>query len=387
MFSLHTQRQIAHILSRAEDLVTARQRSLALLDDFLKSTFLNFFGDPVTNEKGWKKERLGELADITSGVTKNTRQEIDNSVEVPYMRVANVQDNKLDLTEIKTIDVSQRDAEKYRLQQDDILLTEGGDPDKLGRGVVWNNEIENCIHQNHIFRVRVYNAIEPHYLCTLIGSRYGKNYFLKAAKQTTGIASINLGQLKNFPAYIPDPKIQATFGQIANRVDTLKKQQRESLAQLQNLYQSLLQRVFAGEVDVSKVMLPGDEEEGFSAERAIPSVRPKRPINSRRKARKTKLRSAARWRSEDVVASVPTPVKEAKVSLMDQLTNWLGQHKGATFAELSKNFGEAPYQKLHESLIDHLKKGKITQYFDDETTEQGESHLRGSIKFKLTPTT
>lgn len=295
--SLQTQRQIAHLLSRAEELIAARQRSLALLDEFLKSTFLELFGDPVKNEKGWQKEPLGNLADIVSGVTKNTRQTIEHPVEVPYMRVANVQDGKLDLSEIKTIEVSQREVDKYQLQQGDILLTEGGDPDKLGRGAVWSNEIKHCIHQNHIFRVRVFNTIEPHYLCNLIGSRYGKNYFLKAAKQTTGIASINLNQLKNFPAYIPDPVVQATFGRIVNHIETLKTRQRESLAQLQNLYQSLLQRAFSGQLDVSGVRLPGEE---------LPYLL-HRPTSRTLSTRKTKLRSAARHRAEDTVTETDLP--------------------------------------------------------------------------------
>ena len=113
------------------------------------------FGDPVTNPKGWEEFVLKDIADIRSGVTKGKKIDPNTALTLPYMRVANVQDGYLDLSTIQTIEVSPRDAEKCRLDAGDILLTEGGDPDKLGRGHVWNNEIENCIHQNHIFSVRV----------------------------------------------------------------------------------------------------------------------------------------------------------------------------------------------------------------------------------------
>jgi len=100
------------------------------------------------------------------------------------MRVANVQDGFLNLSEIKTIEIKSYELAKYFLQEGDILLTEGGDPDKLGRGAVWQNQIENCIHQNHIFKVRAdRNLFTPEFLSLQFGSDYGKRYFLKAAKQ------------------------------------------------------------------------------------------------------------------------------------------------------------------------------------------------------------
>ena len=117
------------------------------------------FGDPVTNPKEWKEIKLKEISEIVSGVTKGRKLTGKSTIFVPYLRVANVQDGYLDLTEIKDIEVLPSDIEKYALQDGDILLTEGGDPDKLGRGTVWNGQIPMCIHQNHIFRVRVNRSI------------------------------------------------------------------------------------------------------------------------------------------------------------------------------------------------------------------------------------
>ena len=152
---------------------------------------------------GWEKARLDSVSEIRTGIAKN--QNIQNDfVEVPYLRVANVQDGYLDLTEIKTIRVSKARQDRYKLEKGDVLLTEGGDFDKLGRGAVWNGEINHCVHQNHVFAVRVNpQRLLPEFLSALTGSPYGKKYFLSCSKQSTNLASINTTQLKAFPALIP----------------------------------------------------------------------------------------------------------------------------------------------------------------------------------------
>jgi type I restriction enzyme S subunit len=147
----------------------------------------------------WEVVRLGDVAEIQTGIAKNQKIE-QNTVELPYLRVANVQDGYLDLSEIKTIKIPRSKLDRYKLRKDDILLTEGGDFDKLGRGAVWHGEIEDCVHQNHVFVVRTNpNRILPLYLSNLTSSFYGKKYFLTCSKQSTNLASINSTQLKAFP--------------------------------------------------------------------------------------------------------------------------------------------------------------------------------------------
>ncbi len=93
---------------------------------------------------------LEQISEIRSGVTLG-RVLAGKTVRLPYLRVANVQDGRLDLSRIKEIEVLESEAEKWKLSSGDLLLTEGGDWDKLGRCAVWREEIPNCIHQNHIF--------------------------------------------------------------------------------------------------------------------------------------------------------------------------------------------------------------------------------------------
>ena len=160
--------------------------------------------DKRTLPNGWRVLPLGDTGEVVSGVTLGRVVDGEGIREVPYMRVANVKDGYLDLSDITTTPATLGEIEFLKLRQGDLLLTEGGDPDKLGRGALWEDQCPECIHQNHIFRVRLNrDLVEPAYAAALIGSAYGKNYFLKHAKQTTGIASINQRVLKAFPVLLP----------------------------------------------------------------------------------------------------------------------------------------------------------------------------------------
>ncbi|MEN6553205.1 MAG: restriction endonuclease subunit S [Methanobacterium sp.] len=247
--SIKIQMKIVEMLEKTEKLQEWRVKTNKLVDEYLDSGFHSIFGDPIKNEENWEVKKLSDVADVVSGVTKGRKLQNKETVFAPYLRVANVQDGYLDLDEIKQIEVLTTDVEKYKLFEGDIVLTEGGDPDKLGRGAVWHNEVPNCIHQNHIFRVRLKNGdLNPTYLSKLIGSLYGKLYFLKSAKQTTGIASINSTQLKKFPVIIPPIELQNQFAEIVQQVETLKSHQSQSKQQIDNLFNTLMQKAFKGEL-------------------------------------------------------------------------------------------------------------------------------------------
>ncbi|TQE99921.1 MAG: hypothetical protein FKY71_06075 [Spiribacter salinus] len=152
---------------------------------------------------------LGEVADIAAGITLGRKDPEEELFEVPYLRVANVQDGRLDLDDLKTVKATKREIEKWSLLPGDLLLTEGGDPDKLGRGACWEGQIPRCIHQNHIFRVRLpADYFDPDFVSYQMASPYGKSYFFAHAKKTTGIASINQKVLKAFPLHAPSKSTQ-----------------------------------------------------------------------------------------------------------------------------------------------------------------------------------
>lgn len=248
---LEEQKRIAAILDAAEALRAKRRQTLKELDTFLQATFLHMFGDPVTNPKGWEDHLfLGDVAEIISGLTKGRKLKTGTpTYQVPYLAVVNVQDRYLVLDPLKFIDATDKEIERYRLEKNDLLLTEGGDPDKLGRGTLWKGEIFNCIYQNHIYRVRLFSSkITPLYLNWLVGSLHGKRYFLRQAKQTTGIATINLTQLRNFPLILPPLTLQQQFAAIVESVERQKVSMKAHLAELDDLFGSLQQRAFNGEL-------------------------------------------------------------------------------------------------------------------------------------------
>jgi type I restriction enzyme S subunit len=245
---LAEQRRISEVLDRAEAVRAKRRAALAQLDLLTQSFFLDLFGDPVANTKGWPSRMvLGDVADIVSGITKGRKLNGQKVRTVPYLAVANVQDRALNLSNIKRIEATEAEIARYRLRANDLVLTEGGDPDKLGRGTLWNAELSECIHQNHIFRVRLTSdRLLPLFVNWLIGSSRGKRYFLKSAKQTTGIASINMTQLRGFPLLVPPVDLQREFVRRVRSVEKLKTAQRTSLAELDALFAGLQDLAFRG---------------------------------------------------------------------------------------------------------------------------------------------
>ena len=147
----------------------------------------------------WDWARLGALGDVVGGVTKDAKRQDDaDFVEVPYLRVANVQRGFLDLGTVATIRVSPAAAQKLALIDGDVLFNEGGDRDKLGRGWVWEGQVPGCIHQNHVFRSRLAGGMQPK-LVSWWGNTFGKGWFEAHGKQTTNLASLNMKTLKTFP--------------------------------------------------------------------------------------------------------------------------------------------------------------------------------------------
>lgn len=245
--SLDEQLRIVEVLDEAGTVLQRRRDAIKILNDYLASIFSEMFGDLANNSNDLTLERLDNLAEIRSGVTKGRKLDDKITEDVPYMRVANVQDGFIDLTEVKTIKATSDDIFKYKLEVGDLLLTEGGDPDKLGRGGIWQGEIEDCIHQNHIFRVRFdQKLVTPEYASALISSPYGKRYFLKSAKQTTGIATINSTQLRKFPFLLPDIDLQNQYATIAEEVEVIRKRMKEQELEGVMLFNSLVQKAFAG---------------------------------------------------------------------------------------------------------------------------------------------
>lgn len=243
--SIPEQRRIIDILKRADGIRRLRKQAQDTARQVIPALFIDMFGDPLANPNNWTIKPLKEVAHIGSGITKGRKLNGHQTVELPYLAVSNVQDGHLNLMKVKSIHVKPVEIEKYQVLSGDFLMTEGGDPDKLGRGAIWQGEIDICLHQNHIFRVRCKpSVLLPEYLRSLVGSYYGKSYFLRVAKQTTGIASINKTQLGMFPVLVPPLDMQESFKEKLVDVAALIIQAGRSANIAEMVFESLLSHAF-----------------------------------------------------------------------------------------------------------------------------------------------
>lgn len=212
------QSMIVEILDELSYIVQKEKEMLIKFDELVKSRFLEMFGMSEGIDK-----HLEDVADICSGITKGRKVLSLELREVPYLAVSNVKMGYIDLSTVKTIMATESEIEQYRLFPNDILMTEGGDPDKVGRGAIIRNPPKDCIHQNHIFRVRLHkDVLLPEFFEEYLQGDSARRYFLKAAKQTTGIASINMKQLRALPVKIPPIKVQIQYSDFVHQVDKSK---------------------------------------------------------------------------------------------------------------------------------------------------------------------
>lgn len=243
---LSEQRRIAHMLDQVDALRAKRRATLALLDSLTSAIFLEMFGELV--KKG-ATVPLSDCAEVVSGVAKGRKLAGRGAVQVPYLRVANVQAGFLNLDEIKMIEALPSEIEELRLLPGDLVLTEGGDFDKLGRGALWNGQIEECIHQNHVFRVRLDKSqLLPRFVHEYLQSDEVRAYFLRCAKRTTNLASINMGQLRALPVVVPPLGAQQRFIDRALGIESLRERARLAATTLDELFASLQDRAFNGEL-------------------------------------------------------------------------------------------------------------------------------------------
>lgn len=237
--------------------------------------------------EGWVWASLDMLGEIASGVAKGTKRDGKVSVrEVPYLRVANVQRGYLDLSEVKTILATERDIEELALKSGDVLFNEGGDRDKLGRGSVWHDEVAECIHQNHVFRMRPYSHDLRPELISHHGNTFGKLWFQTAGKQTTNLASINMSMLRSFPVPVaPADEQTEVLAQMRVQLDSLGRQEEATdlaMKQATAQRQYILRAAFAGQLVPQD---PNDEPASVLLER----IRAERTERANQpKARRTK---------------------------------------------------------------------------------------------------
>lgn len=202
---------------------------------------------------GWEWATLDGCAEVRGGVTiDQKRKHMSPARFVPYLRVANVQRGYLDLGEVKEVEASETDINDLALRAGDVLFNEGGDRDKLGRGWIWNCELPECIHQNHVFRARLLSQdLNPKFV-SWYANTAGQRFFFDQGKHTTNLASISMSKLKALPIPVPPPAEQHRIvAEVERRFSVIEELEATVAANLQRaarLRQSILDRAFRGEL-------------------------------------------------------------------------------------------------------------------------------------------
>ena len=250
--------------------VSAKERLIALLEEERQATIhqavtrgldpnvklmpsgVEWLGDVPEH---WEVTRLKKVATIQAGLTLGKVYKSTELIERPYLRVANVQSGHLDLSEITTVQVPLADVKKTTLEIGDVLMTEGGDIDKLGRGCMWQGEIPGCLHQNHVFAVRPNPTdLKPALLEALMGTVQGRNYFHATAKQTTNLAATNRTTLGEFPMCLPSIREQQAIVEHVTKESSTRDaaidRARRQIELIEEYRTRLIADVVTGKIDV-----------------------------------------------------------------------------------------------------------------------------------------
>ena len=245
---LAEQRRIAAVLDRADAIRRKRRESLRLLDEFLRSAFLEMFGDPVRNPKSW---RTGTLGDLIEGPENGLyRPASDYGTGTPIVRIDSFYDGEITAIEaLKRVRLSEDAVAKYALQQDDILINRVNSREFLGKSAVVPTLKEPTVFESNMMRLRVdMQVVHPRYLVSLLQTPYFKRQVLRRTKDAVNQASINQDDVRSFEIRIPPLELQNRFVSLLDRVAGVRKLFEALIEQTESLFDSLAQRAFRGEL-------------------------------------------------------------------------------------------------------------------------------------------
>ena len=238
---LEEQRHIAAVLDKVSDLIAKRREQLDKLDELVKARFVEMFGDPVSNPKGWNK---GTIRDVVSEVKYGTSRPAVDGGTYKYLRMGNITfDGNLDLSDLKYINIPDSELEKCIVRKGDVLFNRTNSKELVGKTCVFDLD-EPMVIAGYIIRVRVNKKVLPIYLSAVLNSRYGKQTLADMCKAIVGQANINAQELQNIAILIPSIELQERFSSSAETVKKSKLTIQQSLDKLEVLKKALMQQYF-----------------------------------------------------------------------------------------------------------------------------------------------
>ena len=239
--SMQEQHRIADILFKIDALMGKRQQQAEKLDQLVKARFVEMFGDPVLNCQGFPVRTIGEL---TTEVKYGTSKPAVEGGKYPYLRMNNLTiDGKLDLHDLKQIDVDTSEFEKCVVRKGDVLFNRTNSAELVGKTAYYGLD-EEMIIAGYIIRVRVNNLILPQYLSFYMNMPFMKQRIRSMAKGAVNQANINSKELKSIKVIVPPLEVQGKVVEYEERIDREKDRIQRSAALLETLKRSLMQQYF-----------------------------------------------------------------------------------------------------------------------------------------------
>jgi type I restriction enzyme S subunit len=243
---IEIQKRIAAVLDKAKSLIDIRREQIAKLEELLKSLFLEMFGDPLLNPKGWK---MGRIKDIVSRVNYGTSQKAnDKEGRYPVLRMSNITYNgNMDISNIKYIDLKNSDLDKYLVKKGDLLFNRTNSKELVGKTAIYTYN-EPMAYAGYLIRVRTNELAVPEYLSGFLNSNHGKLLLRNMCKAIIGMANINAKEMQNISIMIPPIELQNKYAQVVKATNERKQVLEKGFLEMETLFQSILQKAFQGEL-------------------------------------------------------------------------------------------------------------------------------------------
>ena len=253
------QKRIAQVLTDCEDLIAKRKESIALLDELIKSTFLELFGDPLKNEKGWKVMPMSKVViDITSGTSYGgeSKEELDND-EFGVLKISAVTKGVLNLKEFKAVKKSEVKKKLIFLKKDMLLLGRANTRELVAACCIVPEDFPNYFLPDKLWSLEINEklAIKPFLNHLFKNENFRNTIRKKASGGHDSMLNVSMTKFRALNLIIPPIEKQIDFSAIVRKVEEIKKLYQNHLTELENLYGRLSQDAFKGELDLSKVVL------------------------------------------------------------------------------------------------------------------------------------
>lgn len=241
------QKKIVEILDKAQQLIDKRKKQIESLDELVKSKFIEMFGDPFRNPKGWTVKQLKEIILLANNGLARRGNDKDGNI---VLRLVELQDGFIDYSSPNRIRLTESEEKRYLLQDGDFLFARvNGNPDNVGRCSAYEDIGESVYHNDHIIRVRLdKNIVNNDYVSAILNSPYGKLQMKDKLKTSAGQYTINQNGISEIKITIPPIELQNKFADFVKQVDKLKFEMEKSLKELEDNFNSLMQKAFKGEL-------------------------------------------------------------------------------------------------------------------------------------------